>query len=109
MDPSNVTMTSAPLLSLPEELVAAIAGSVDIEDLLNASLSCRTLHRCTKGRLAANAVLHETYSILHDRRPLTAPSLLRLAFDDPEAAWHIRTLEFWGLRPGWVEPLSSMY
>ena len=28
-------------------------------------------------------------------------SLVTKLFDDPIAAWHIRDLEFWGLRPRW--------
>lgn len=94
-------MTSSSLLSLPEELQANIASYVHPNSLVSLSLACRELYRVTKSLLLLEKQYHELYHVCHDRKPLTTPALLRLAVSNPRAAWHIRCLELWGLRPTW--------
>ncbi|KAK1025341.1 hypothetical protein LTR33_017760, partial [Friedmanniomyces endolithicus] len=94
-------MAPGPLLSLPEELIAAIASEVKVDDLLNLALTCQRFHHLVKGRLLLNAVYVAEYSLQHDRLPLTTPKLLQLALSGSDQAWHIRAFEHWGLRPGW--------
>ncbi|KAK0337061.1 hypothetical protein LTR02_003134 [Friedmanniomyces endolithicus] len=94
-------MATGPLLSLPEELIAAIASEVKVDDLLNFALTCQRVHNLVKGRLLLNAVYVAEYSLQHDRLPLTTPELLRLALSGSDQAWHIRAFEHWGLRPEW--------
>ncbi|TKA64004.1 hypothetical protein B0A55_09403, partial [Friedmanniomyces simplex] len=94
-------MATSFLLSLPEELVAAIASEVAVDDLLHLAQTCKELHRVTQDRLLSNATSHEQYKLQHDRLPLTTPELLRLTLNGSDQAWHIRALEHWGLRPEW--------
>lgn len=94
-------MPDSPLLSLPEELLCAIAGFVHVDSIVNFSLACTATLRCVRDRLETNQGYHAQHYLRHDRQPLTAPTLLRLAIANPEAAWHIRALEYWDFRPGW--------
>ncbi|KAK0288875.1 hypothetical protein LTR91_007164 [Friedmanniomyces endolithicus] len=94
-------MATSPLLSLPEELIAAIAIEVKVDDLLHFALTCQKFHHLVKDRLLVNAVYVGEYSLQHDRLPLTTPKLLRLALSGSDQAWHLRALEHWGLRPEW--------
>ena len=102
-------MASSPLLSLPEELVAAITHAVQVPDLLLFALTCKEVHRIAKDRLATNAAYHEEYALQHDRLPLTAPELLRLAASSSDQAWHFRAFEFWGARPDFSKWKSIIF
>ena len=92
-------MASCALLSLPEELLAWIASFLQVEIIINFALACKTTHHHVETDLQRHRQYYDLHRICHDRLPLTTPTLLRLAIEDPDAAWQIRTLEFWGARP----------
>ncbi|KAG8629586.1 hypothetical protein KVT40_003451 [Elsinoe batatas] len=96
-----VMMASSRLLSLPPELLATIAAIVPVDSIVAFALTCSHLHQLVRFRLEANRRQHELYRLQHDRSPLGVPTLLRLAMEDPEAIWHLRAFDSWGIRPGW--------
>ncbi|KAK5169477.1 uncharacterized protein LTR77_005453 [Saxophila tyrrhenica] len=96
-------MASSPLLALPAELLDWIADLVEVEDLLDFALVCKRLHYHSRDRLALHDRYHGLCRVNNDRAPSTMPMLLRLAINDPEAAWHVRELDFWGNRKTFVD------
>ncbi|KAF2211047.1 hypothetical protein CERZMDRAFT_98782 [Cercospora zeae-maydis SCOH1-5] len=88
------------LLSLPEELVASIADLIATDSIVNFALSCSAAFRHLQPRLERNQRLHAEFKVRHDRHPLEAPTLLRRVLSDPDAIWHLRDFESWGVRPG---------
>lgn len=96
-------MSNSLLLLLPEELIATISEFVPTDDLLNFALTCKELRRVTESRLRQNQAYSREYTVQHDRLPLTVPTLLNLALENPEPLWHLRAFESWGLRPGWAK------
>ena len=91
------------LLDLPEELLTWTASVTYPSSLLTFALGCRTLYRCSKQALEEQQKLSVEYRVCHDRLPLTIPSLLRLVTSAPHVAWHVRGLEFWGVRPDFAK------
>ncbi|CAK1360088.1 unnamed protein product [Cercospora beticola] len=102
-------MGDSRLLSLPEELVASIAELVPVDSILNLALSCSATFRHVEQRLEQNQRLHAEFKIQHDRLPLTSATLLRRAISDPDAIWHLRAFESWGIRPGFEKWKSWSY
>ncbi|PPJ56802.1 hypothetical protein CBER1_05947 [Cercospora berteroae] len=102
-------MGDSQLLSLPEELVASISEIVPVESIVNFALSCSAAFRHVEQRLEQSQRLHAEFKIQHDRRPLTSATLLRRAISDPDAVWHLRAFESWGVRPGFEKWKSWSY
>lgn len=92
-------MASSDLLSLPEELLAEIASYLHAGSIFPFALTCKATYHHVDEALERHRGYHDTYSVSHDRLPLTVPTLLRLAINDPQVGWHIRALDFWGARP----------
>ncbi|KAK4553600.1 hypothetical protein LTR86_009396 [Recurvomyces mirabilis] len=97
------------LTALPEELIVTISACIYVGDLLNFALTCKTTHRCAKEHLAVNATYAREWIVRHDRLPLTAPHLLRLATKHVDQIWHLRSLDFWTARARWDDWKTDGY
>ncbi|KAK3673034.1 hypothetical protein LTR78_007145 [Recurvomyces mirabilis] len=97
------------LTALPEELIVTISACIYVGDLLNFALTCKTTHRCAKEHLAVNATYAREWIVRHDRLPLTAPDLLRLATKHVDQIWHLRSLDFWTARARWDDWKTDEY
>ncbi|KAI1342671.1 hypothetical protein F5Y15DRAFT_312050 [Xylariaceae sp. FL0016] len=85
------------LLQLPTELVRAVAHAADPSDHLSLALTCRYTHACLQVILRYHKECCKLYRATSDVRPCTVLELLQ----DPIARFHVRTLEFWGMRRSW--------
>lgn len=90
------------LADLPDQLIVRIREILDPGSLSTFALSRHTFARICNRRHTLNRALQENYAVQHDRLPSTVPELLRAALNERDAAWHMRSLDFWGIRPGWM-------
>lgn len=102
-------MSSSALLDLPNELLIHLTTFIHPSAILSYVLSCKQAHQLATKQLARNRDYHEEYRVSHDRQPLNVPTLLRRALADQTAAWHMRSLEFWGTRPEWKNWTSYLF
>lgn len=86
------------LLSLSNELLVLIAEEIHPATHLNFALASSRLYKSCQGLLSHHKKCADRYGVQSDILPLTVPALLRTVLSDPVAAWHIRSLEFWGHR-----------
>ena len=89
------------LLGLPSELTTEIIDLAAPGDHLSFALTCRRFYEESERILAYHRSCYQEYTLSSDLLPLTLPKLLRKVLTDPVAAWHVRDLEFWGLKPRW--------
>ena len=94
-------MTSSSLLRLPAELVVRIIDFIHPSCHLSFALTCKLRHKFSEDILAYNRECSKKNTTCSDLFPLNVPKLIRTIFSDPVAAWQIRDLEFWGMRPSW--------
>lgn len=87
--------------SLCVELILEITSYLAPSDVLNLSLSCRSLHHHTEPVRRLHATAHETYNVTSDLLPTTMLDLLMSIARGGLGVWHVRGLEFWGSRLGW--------
>ena len=95
------------LLSLSEELLCQIATFVSPDCLVDFALVNRRIFHCTAKALQKHGERWTKFHLLHDRNPLTIPSMLRSIMTEPSVAWYPRTLEVWDSREGfrmWKRP-----
>ena len=94
-------MAPTSLLNLPSELLDGIIDVLQPGDHFNFAATCKRCYELSKNLLAHHRHCHREYQACSDLLPLTVLRLIRTLASDPIAAWHIRDLEFWGIRSVW--------
>lgn len=82
----------------PEELLCKISNFIHPETIVDWARSCKVFFRCSLQALKYHEQSQSELRVMHDRNPITIPSLLRECFSEPETLWYIRTLDIWILR-----------
>lgn len=91
------------LLSLPEELLCNISDFVHPQTVIDWACACKVLSRCSSRALKTHKQRQTELGVVHDRNPITIPSLLRSSLSEPEVLWYPRFLEIWDLRENFEE------
>ena len=91
------------LLLLPEELLCKISGFVHPQTVIDWACTCNVLSRCSSQALKTHKQLETEFRVIHDRNPITIPSLLRSSLSEPEILWYPRSLDIWDLRESFEE------
>lgn len=97
------------LLSLPEELLCKISGVVHPQTVIDWACTRKVLSRCSLQALKAYKQHRSELRVVHDRNPITIPSLLRSSLSDPENLWYVRSLDLWELRENFQEWKSPIF
>ncbi|KAL4726636.1 hypothetical protein ACLX1H_005524 [Fusarium chlamydosporum] len=98
---SAVSNQEPPFLSLPDELIAEIFKLCNLSDHFNLALTCHRLANGGAAILARHKTAYREYGTVTDWLPLTIPTVLQKAIEDPYVAWNIRVIEIYGTRYGW--------
>ena len=72
------------LFSLPEELFCKISDFVHPQNVIDWACTSKTLSRCSFKALEKHNQRASDLRVIHDRNPITIPSLLRNSLSDPE-------------------------
>ena len=102
--PETATLFNAmaAITSLAPELMQCILGLVEPPSHLNLALTSKRLHSQLNWTLNYNRACHAQYRSVSDIHPSTIPRLLRTIINgDSIAAWHVRSVEIWGVRKEW--------
>ena len=91
------------LLSLPEELFCKISDFVHPQTVIDWACTCKVLYRCSLQALNTHKKRRSEFPVVHDRNPITIPSLLRSTVSEPEILWYVRSLDVWDLREKFEE------
>ena len=91
------------LLSLPEELLCEISGFVHPGTVVSWASSSKVLYRCSLETLETHKKRCSKFRVIHDRNPMTIPSLLRDSVSEPELLWYIRSFDIWDVREKFEE------
>ncbi|KAI6844376.1 hypothetical protein KC367_g2336 [Hortaea werneckii] len=91
------------LLDLPAELVLAIIEHVPPADHYSFARACKWTAACSREILKHHQKCAAEYRVISDILPLTVPRTLRAVITDPIAAFHVRSLEYWGCRVEWTD------
>lgn len=97
---------------LPEELLCKISGFVHPQTVINWACACAVLSRCSSQALKTHKQRETELRVIHDRNPITIPSLLRSSLSEPEILWYPRSLDIWDLRESfeeWKSPVFNHY
>ncbi len=91
------------LSSLPEELICTIAGFVHPQTIIDWACTSKVLFRCSLQSLNTHKQRQSELRVIHDRNPITIPSLLRGILSAPETLWYVRSFDIWDLRAKFEE------
>lgn len=97
------------LLTLPEELLCKISGFVHPQTVIEWACTCKVLSRCSLQALKTHKQRRSELRMVHDRNPITVPSLLRDSLSEPEILWYVRSLDIWDLRENFEEWMSPTF
>ena len=97
------------LLLLPEEILCKISHFVHPSTVIDWACTCNLLSRCSLEALRIHKQRHPEFRVVHDRNPITIPSLLRRSLYEPEILWYIRSLDIWDLREKFEEWKSPVF
>ena len=95
------------LLSLPEDLLSKISHFVHPHNLIDWACISNILSRCSLRPCKKYRQRRSDLRVVHDRNPITIPSLLRSGLFEPEILWYVRSLDIWDLRENFEEWKSS--
>lgn len=98
------------LSSLPEELLCKISGFVHPQTIIDWACTCKVHSRCSLKALKVHRQRQPEFRVVHDRNPITIPSLLRTSLSEPEICWYVRSLDVWDLRESfgkWKSPFFA--
>ena len=96
-------------LSLPEEILCITSNFVHPQTVIDWACTCKVLSRCSLGALEIHKQRRLESCVVHDRNPITVPSLLRRSRSEPGILWYIRTLDIWDLREEFEEWKSPVF
>lgn len=91
------------LVLLPEEVLCLISDFVYPQTVIDWACACKVLSRCSLGALEIHKQRRPEFRVVHDRNPITIPSLLRRGLSEPGILWYIRSLDIWDLREKFEE------
>lgn len=91
------------LSSLPEELLCKISGFVHPGDVVSWAGTCKVLWRCSFETLETHKQRCSELRVIHDRNPITIPSLLRNSVSEPDILWYVRSFDIWDVREKFEE------
>ena len=97
------------LSSLPEELFCRISSFMHPETIIDWACTCKVLSRCSLQALRTHKQRRSELRVIHDRNPITIPSVLRSSLSEPEILWYIRSLDIWDLRENFQEWKSPQF
>lgn len=97
------------LLSLPEELLCKISDFVHPQTAIDWACASKILSRCSLQALEMHRQRASDLRVVHDRNPITVPSLLRSSLSDPELLCYVRSLDIWELREKFEEWKSPSF
>ena len=97
------------LLSLPEELFCKISDFIHPQTVVDWACTCKVLSRCSLHALQTHRKHQSELRVVHDRNPMTIPSLLRSSLSQPEILWYLRSLDIWELREKFQEWKSPIF
>ena len=98
-----------PLLLLPEELLCKISDFAHPQTVIDWACTCKVLSRCSLMALKIHKQRRPEFRVVHDRNPITIPSLLRRGLYEPQILWYIRSLDIWDLRENFGEWKSPVF
>lgn len=90
------------LSSLPEELLCQISGFVHPQTIIDWACTCKVHSRCSLKALKLHRQRQADFRVVHDRNPITIPSLLQTNLSEPEILWYVRSLDVWESREKFV-------
>ena len=82
----------------PEELLCKISDFIHPQTIVDWARTCKVFSRCSLQALKYYKHRQSELRVVHDRNPITIPSLLREGYSKPETLWYIRSLDIWDLR-----------
>lgn len=91
------------LFSLPKQLLCKISDFVHPQNVIDWACTNKIISRCSFKALEKHSQRASDLRVVHDRNPITIPSLLRSSFSDPELLWYVRSLDIWDLREKFEE------
>ena len=97
------------LSSLPEELFCEISGFIHPQAIIDWACTCKVLSRCSLQALRTHKQRRSELRVIHDRNPITIPSVLRSSLSEPQVLWYIRSLDIWDLRKDFQEWKSPQF
>ena len=97
------------LSTLPEELLCKISGFVHPQAIIDWACTCKVLSRCSLKVLRTHRQRRSELRVVHDRNPITIPSLLRSSLSEPEILWYVQSLDIWELREKFEEWKSPSF
>lgn len=97
------------LCSLPDELLCKISSFVHPQSIIDWACSSKILSRCSLQPLQQHKQRRSDLRVIHDRNPITIPSLLRSSLSEPEVLWYVRSLDIWDLRESFEEWKSPSF
>ena len=97
------------LISLPEEVLCIISDFVHPQTVIDWACTCNLLSRCSLGALRTHKQHRPELRVVHDRNPITIPSLLQRSLSEPGILWYIRSLDIWDLRENFEEWKSPVF
>ena len=97
------------LLSLPEELFCKISGFIHPQNVIDWACTCKVLSRCSLQALQTHRNNQSELRVVHDRNPMTIPSLVRSSLSQPGILWYLRSLDIWELREKFQEWKSPIF
>ena len=97
------------LLNLPEELLCKISGFVHPQNVIDWACACNKLSRCSSQALKVHRQRQTELRVIHDRNPITIPSLLRKSLSEPDILWYPQSLDVWDLRENYGEWKSPTF
>lgn len=97
------------LSSLAEELLCKISGFVHPQTIIDWACTCKVLSRCSLQVLETHRQRRSELRVVHDRNPITIPSLMRSSLSEPEILWYVQSLDIWELREKFEEWKSPSF
>ena len=98
-----------PLSLLPEEVLCRTSDFVHPQTVIDWACTCKVLSRCSLRALKIHKQRRPEFRVVHDRNPITIPSLLRRGLYEPQILWYIRSLDIWDLREKFGEWKSPVF
>lgn len=88
----------ADLSAFPEELLCQISDLIHPQTIVDWACTCKVFFRCSLQALEYHQQCRSELRVVHDRNPITIPTLLREGVSNPLTLWYIRSLDVWDLR-----------
>ena len=97
------------LLSLPKEILCKISSFVHPQTVIDWACTCNVLSCCSLEALRIHKQRLPEFRVVHDRNPITIPSLLQRSLSEPGVLWYVRSLDIWDLREEFEEWKSPVF